>query len=690
MKVVRTIVVALVLVVLAAAAALYINPPVGWLLNQAVAQFKQQTGRDLTIAGERSLKLGVTSTLRLEDVTIAAAGAGEPPLKAKVVEADFESLPLLARRLVAGQIRLDGAVIALAPAAAPTRSGPASSGDAATGSKPRFAIRELVINNATVSWRDGPGATPIVAEDINLRAESVVAGEPLAAAFDFVYRGEKVSGTTRVEAPETLASGGSSAVNVKLTTARGSLDADGEATAAGEPRFTGKGTAVTRSLRELAQWMGHPLPAGKGLEQARASGNVTVDAKRLQLANARIVVDETAATGNVAIELPPRRLKLTGKLDADKLDTGRYVEAARGEPQAAVRRSRAPAFTIEQVPLKESLKSYLAATARGAQPEAAMLEAAGIDTRRAPASDPWSDEPLFETDGLKAMDADLDLSIKKLTVRGIDVGLPRLKVALNAGELMLDAPQIETGNGGLGATLRVDGRQPVPVLAGTVKLDELEVRDLLGEVGLESYVAGQVSGEGQFKAQGRSQRELVRSLDGSVKALIPRGSVVGWDVWSVVKNFGRLGPFDEDKRVPLDRVNANLVVAKGVARSQAVEAGGSVLRLTGEATARLPARDLQTQARVRLLSLPVLRPIAVQVGGPWDQLKITWGWDSVFGGTRGDPVQSPVGVVDGLDLKDPEIASLLRQAIERQKSTRAVNEVAVEAMTELLAKAEGR
>lgn len=694
MKVVRTVLIALVLVVLATAAALLLNPPVNWLLNQGIAQFEQQTGRKLTIAGNRALKIGWTSTLRLEDVTIAPAPGttGDPPLQAKVIEADFETLPLLARRLEAGQVRIDGAVIALEPGTAPTRS--AATTPPATAAKPLYAMREIIINNARLSWRDAPGATPIVVDAINLKADRVVAGEPLAAAFDFTYRGEKVSGTTHIDAPEALAGGASSPVTVKLSTSRGSLDAQGEATAGATPRFTGKGAAVTRSLRDFARWMGQPLPEGKGFDAARASGDVTVDAKRLQLANARIVVDETAATGNVTVDLHPQRLKLTAKLNADKLDAGRYIEAAHEQPAAQVRRSRAPALALEQVPIKESLKAYLAATARGAQPEAAMLAAAGLDPRRAPPDDIWSDAPLFETDALKAVDADLDLSIKKLTVRGVEVGLPRVRVALNGGELLLDAPQIETGNGGLGATLRVDGRQPVPLLSSTIKLDELEVRDLLGEIGLETYIAGEVSGQGEFKAQGRSQRELVRSLDGNVKALIPRASFVGWDVSGVIRNWGRLGPIDEDRRVPLDRVNTNVVVTKGVARTQAAEAGGPVLSLTGEATARLPARDLQTQARVRLLSLPILLPIpraiAVQVGGPWDNLKLTWGWDSVFGGTRGDPIQSPVGLVEGLDLKDPEIASLLRQAIERQKSTRAVNEAAIETMTELLAKAEER
>lgn len=686
MKVVRTIVVAVLLLVFATGAAIWLNP--GWLLNQGLNQFKQQTGRQINVAGNRSLKLGMTSTVRLEDVTIGpATGSSEPPLKAKAVELDFETLPLLARRLEAGQLRIESPEVVIEPAPASTRS---AASTPVAKQRPPYAFREVVISNARVNLREAPGAAPVVVEAINLKTDRVVAGEPVAATFDLMFRGEKVSGTTRIAAPHELAEGGTSAVNIKLTTQRGSLDADGEAVLAGAPRFTGKGTALTRSLRDLASWLGQPLPEGKGFQAARASGDVTVDPKRLQLANARIVVDDTTATGNLNVDLPPQRLKVTGKLAADRLDAGRYVDAARQEPSTEIRRSRSPAFTMQMVPLKESLRSYLAATARGAQPEAAMLEAAGIDTRRAASTgDAWSDTPLFEADTMKALDADLDLSIKKVTVRGVDVGLPRLKVALNSGELMLDAPQIETGNGGLGAMVRVDARQAVPTLTSTIKLDELEVRDLLGEVGVESYVAGEVSGQGEFKAQGRSQREIVRSLDGTVKAVIPRGAVVGWDVWSVIKNWGRLGAFDEGKRVPLDRVNANVVVAKGIARTQAAEAGGPVLQLRAEATARLPSRDLDTQARVRLVS-SILSGIAIKVGGPWDDLKLSWGWDSVFGSTRGDPVQSPVGVVDGLDLKDPELASLLRQAIERAKSTRAVNESAVESMTQLLEKAEGR
>lgn len=688
MKVVRTIAVGLVLVVLATAAALYINPPISWLMNQASQLVKQQTGRDLTVAGNKSLQLGLTTTLRLDDVTLGAAdGGGAPALKARAIEADFELLPLLARRLEVGRLRVEAPEINIEPAPAATRSAAAP---APAGAKPLYSIGEIAVSNARVTYRDAPGATPTVIEAVSFQTDRVVAGAPVAASFDLMWRGEKVSGSTRINSIESLAQGGSSGVNLKLTTGRGSLDAEGDATVGASPQFKGKGTGVTRSLREMAKWIGQPLPDGKGFGEARATGDVTVDAKRLQLTNARIVVDDTAATGAISVELPPARLKVSGKLAADRLDASRYVDGLAGPAGTEGRRSRAPAFTIQQVPLKESLKTYLAATDRGAQPEAAMMEAAGIDTRRAgTTSDSWSDAPLFDAEALKGFDADLEVAIKTIKVGPVEAAVPRLRIALTAGELMLDAPKIDTGNGGLGATVKVDARQPTPVLASTLKLDDLEVRDLLGEVGLETYIAGGVSGEGEFKAAGRSQRELVRSLDGSIKADIDRGAVVGWDLWSVIKNFGRLGAFNESLRVPLDRVKANVVVAKGVARSQAVEAGGPVLRLRGEATARLPSRDLDTQARVQFVS-SLLSAIAIKVGGPWDDLKLTWGWDSVFGATRGDPVQSPVGVVEGLDLKDPELADLLRRSIERAKSTRAVNDAAVEAMSQLLEKAEGK
>jgi AsmA protein len=690
MKVLRTILIALALIVVATLVALWLNPPIGWLLNQGIAVVKHQTGRDLTVSGGRSLKLGLTSTMRLEDVTLGPAdgGPGEPLLKARVIEADFELLPLIFRRLEVGRLRAEAPAVALGPVAAPSRAAASSGAEL----KPPYSIGEVVITDGRLSWRDAPGAAPTVFEGINVKTDRIVAGAPITGTYDLTWRGDKIAGAAEIAAPEALAAGGTSATRFQLSSPRGTIDADGQLTAGGEVRFTGKAAATTKSLREAALWLGQPLPEGKGFAAARANGDVMLDAKRLQLANARIVVDDTTATGTLGVDLPPARLKVTARLSADKLDAGTYVDAAREQSAPAAKRSRTPAFTIEPVPIKESLKAYLAATDAGTPPEAAMLEAAGIPTTRATpeVSSAWSDQPLFDTGALKAADADLDIAVKKVKVKSIEFGLPQLKVALNNGELSLDAPKIETGNGGLGATLKVDARQPVPAVQSTFKLDDLEVRDLLGDMGVESYVAGQVSGEGQFKGMGVSQRDLVRSLDGSLKADIDRGAVVGWDVWSVISNFGRLGPFDESRRVPLDRVRANVTVAKGIAKSQAAEAGGPVLRLRGEATARLPARQLQTEARVSLVPPPILFPIALQVAGPWDGLKLTWGWDSVFGGTRSDPVQSPVGVVEGLDLKDPELAALLRKSIDRAKSTRSPNDASLATMTELLAKAEGR
>lgn len=687
MKIVRTVAVALVLILAATATALWLNPPVGWLTNQAIIAVKQQTGRDLGIAGRRTLSLGPTSTVRLEDVTLGpAAGSGEPTVTAKAIEADFDLLPLLFRRVEVGRLRVEEPTVSL-DAKPATRSAPTASG---SGPLPAYVIGDIDVRGGRVIWRDATGAAPATFDGLDLKIDRVVAGEPVSASFAGLWRGEKVAGTVRVASIEALVGGGSVPLAVKLTSAKGTLNADGEATIAAEPTFKGKGSAATASLRDIAAWLGQPLPAGKGFAEARASGDVSVEAGRLSLTNARVVVDDTTFTGAVAAALPPARLKVTGKLAADRIDAGRYLDIAAEPASPQARRSRAPAISIQQVPIKESLKAYLAATSRGAQTDAAMQAAAGIEVRRSgPADDGWSAEPI-DLDGLKAADADLEIAIKTLKVRSIEMSVPRMRLALESGALTIDAPKIDTGNGGLGGTMRVDARQPTTAFQTTFKLDELELRDLLGDVGLETFVAGAVSGEGEFKASGRSQREIVRSLDGTVKADIDRGAVVGWDVWSVIRNFGRLGPFDEAKRVPLDRVKASVAVSKGVARSQAAEAGGPVMRLRGEATARLPSRELQTQARVSLVPPPIIFPVALQLVGPWDDLKLTWGWDSVFGSSRSDPVQSPVGVVEGLDLKDPELAGLLRQALERARSTRSADGTAAQVLSDLLDKAEGR
>lgn len=531
---------------------------------------------------------------------------------------------------------------------------------------------------------------------------------PLATDFAFDWNKERVSGNLKLASPATLNE--AKPIPLTLTVAARGASATIDGTVTGMSAIDGKAELTAKSLRDLAAWLGTELPKPGPLAAMRLEGKLSASAKRIAFSDAEMSLDATKAKGSLAVDLAGPRPKLSGTIAADLLDADAY---GLGTPPPPKKRDAGPAAAaVEEaaepppVSLKDALKVYLqkqlkvleapeAATAAvSAEPTVEELEAAGSErslaagTAKKPKPQPWSDTPI-DLAGLKSVDVDMAVSVARLKWSGVEMGVPDAKAKLDGGALLLEAQSLEVKGGKVSGRAQVDAAAGKPRIATTIKAENVEALDIFAALGVTDYVAGKSVIEADLSGSAGSQKELVESVSGTVKVRMSKGAIVGYDFGDVVGAFfewlsGDL-KYDSRRRSRFDKLDAEMKLTNGLAKSNGMRIDGPVISLTSDGTAKLPAREIDYHARVSLAAW--FQPIAVRIFGDWTKPSKAV---DVFDFTRNPgAVASPMEVFRKLDVRDPELAALVAKVLERSEA-RPLPPHVKDFLVALQARAEGK
>jgi uncharacterized protein involved in outer membrane biogenesis len=530
---------------------------------------------------------------------------------------------------------------------------------------------------------------------------------PLATDFAFDWNKERVSGNLKLATPATLNEAKPIPMTLSVAARGASATIDGSLTSLSV--IDGKAVLDAKSLRDLAAWLGTELPKPGPLAAARLEGRLSASAKRIAFMDAEMSLDATKAKGSLAVDLAGPRPKLSGTIAADLFDADAY---GLGTPPPKKRDVGPAAAAIEEaaepppVSLKDALKVYLrkqlkvleapeaAAAAVSAEPTLEELEAGGSDrslaagTAKKPKPQPWSDTPI-DLAGLKRVDVDMAVSVAKLKWAGVEMGVPDAKAKLDDGALVLETRSLEVKGGKLSGRAQVDATAAKPRIATSIKAENVEALDIFDALGVTDYVAGKSAIEADLSGSAGSQKELVESVSGTVKVRMSKGAIVGYDFGDVVGAFfewlsGDL-KYDSRRRSRFDKLEAEMKLTNGLAKSNGMRVDGPVISLTSDGTAKLPAREIDYRARVNLAAW--FQPIAVRIFGDWTKPSKAV---DVFDFSRNPgAVASPMEVFRRLDIKDPELAALVAQVLERSE-TRPLPPHVKDFLVSLKARAEGK
>lgn len=321
----RNLIIGLIALVVVALAAALIGPSfVDWnkYKPEIAERVKAATGREITIAGDISLRILPAPKLSVHDVTLAnLPGASEPnmaSLKALGVRVAFG--PLLQGRIKVESIILVEPNITLevlpdgrrnwdfkpGPAAPATESGTEAPGEPGTaGAGGGVEIDSFSIDNGTLTYLDAQSGTIERVEKLNTEIAATSLKGPFSAEGNLIARDIKLAfdgNVGRLDGAD---------IPVKLALSLPDADASVKVTGAlsaptADAKLTGKLEAQAKSLARVAQFAGAtgPLPPPLG-EEFSATANLTASAQAVTLKDLKLGLGETIASGSVAVAPGP-------------------------------------------------------------------------------------------------------------------------------------------------------------------------------------------------------------------------------------------------------------------------------------------------------------------------------------------------------------------------------------------------
>jgi AsmA protein len=569
--------------------------PVEAYRDQLVKAVKEQTGRDLVIAGDMGLTILPSVSISAEEVSFSNAEWAEKDQMATIgsllVKVDL--LPLLGGELVIDSFKLVDPVINLEvnkqgtpnwQFAEPEES-TAETTDTGGGG---FSLRELRlgevgIENGTVSYRDGTTGETQTLSNINLGIELTGLDRPLVIDGALDWRGETVNLDLRADAVRPLMEGGETPLSASVKAAPVTFEFDGRATKAEALSFAGSIDLDIPSIPALAEWTGNPIEGLKPDQgKFNIGGDVAVNGPSIRFTNAKLSFDEIAGTGELSVNTGGAKPKLAGRLDLGALNLNPYMPEPSGEPAA-----------------------------------------------QGPSG--WSEEPI-DMSGLKSVDADFNLTVESLQVREIKVGQSALHAVLQNGVLTVDLEKLDLYDGSGTGRLVADASGSTPRIASRFDLSSILIRPLLTDAAGFEDLEGTGTVRFDVTSTGASQKQLVQNLNGNGGINLVDGAVYGVNLGAMARNVESAflnAAAGEAQKTDFAELNGTFQIAKGVLTNDDLTLINPFLRVLGAGKSELVPRTVDYRLEPKLVGTQKGQGSEQEKSGVTVPIVITGTWDNL-------------------------------------------------------------
>ena len=601
MKKLLIAVAALVVVLVAGVVALPFFVPVSVYKTQIEAQAKAATGRDLAIKGDMKLSLFPAVAIEAKDVSFAnAAGASTPEMaRLKSLKVAVKLMPLLKGSLEVESFILEEPVIVLeidkqgranwvfetrpaTPGAAPQATGSSAAGDIRLG--------EVKLKDGRLTYIDARTGAKEELTAINATVELPDLDRPMKFDGGATWHGKPLTVKLDVDKPRAFMAGQPAGISLLLGGDPVKIGFKGQVTTSGAGRAQGDVDLAIPSVKELATWVGKPIDARPNTMGALSiSGKLDRQGPKTSFTGAKVSLDQIKGTGDVAVDTSGAKPHLQAKLALEKLDVNPYLP-----PEAPAQRSGA-------------------AAPAGQAPQG------------------WSEDPIDLT-GLRAANADLDLTVGGLVVRKIEIGRGVIKAQLKDGKLALDLSELALYQGSGQAKVTLDGSGPMPAVDARVTLSGVQAEPLLKVAADFERLSGTFATEAQITTKGRSQKEMVSALGGQGKFAFTDGAIKGINLGAMVRNITTAftdPTAKETQKTDFSELGGTYSIAQGILRNNDLSMKSPLLRVEGKGTVDLPKKtvDYRVEPKVAMTTegqggqmQAAGLMVPVNVKGPWHDL----------------------------------------------------------------------
>ncbi|MDE2111625.1 MAG: AsmA family protein [Alphaproteobacteria bacterium] len=540
------------------------------------------TGRALRIEGPMRLMIFPQFGLKAEKVTFANMPGGRAAAMASVgdIKLAIHFLPLLTGHVVVDQIILDHPVIALEVNAEGTPNWALGKGETKTsGSSVTLPMDTqfsgIKITDGRISYTNVKTLTYRAVDHVNATIGITQLDQPVSLDGNLTENSHKIDFDGRIATIKTLLGNGTTALDLSLTSDMMQASFKGLLDPAGT--LTGSFKFDTPSLRNMAGWLGEPLPPGGGLGHTSLESRIVSKDKVTTFSGLLLTLDHARMTGHLVIDAHGEVPDLTGALSIDRLDLNPYLLA-------------------------------------GAAPQSQHAASSG-----------WSRTP-FSFALLKKVDANLSLGVGELRLRNLHLGKTALNLTLAGGALAARLDPITLYNGTGRAELDVDGRGPTPVFHNTLKFDNVALQPFLADtLGIDS-IEGIGSLSLAIAAQGTSAYAVMHALSGNGSIMAGQGRIRGVDLGAVARTIQTVlggGATGATASTDFHDMGGTFVIASGVLANKDFHLSGPVLSMTGAGTIDIGNRTIDFRV---VPKAGVSGARGLSIGIPF---RITGSWDHV-------------------------------------------------------------
>ncbi|WP_319497473.1 AsmA family protein [uncultured Cohaesibacter sp.] len=322
-------------------------------------------------------------------------------------------------------------------------------------------------------------------------------------------------------------------------------------------------TIKTGSSKRLLAWLGQAVTNGTPDLPVLLSGQMDLGADRTTLKNLSLEMGQTKGTGTldyVAGTIP----SISGSFAFDRLDATPFM--GNGQEQG-----------------------------RGANGQAS----------RQAAQTGWDTSPI-DFSGLNTIKADLTFSAKTLVARDIAMGPVGLTAKVAGGQLTTTLSQMALYSGKGNGQVSVDARTKPAKLAAKFALSGLNMKPFLSDtIGMRA-----LSGKGgvtiDLTAQGASQAQIIKQLNGTSSIEIKDGQINGINIPQMLRSLqGNIldGWASSDAQsTDFSALTASFVFQNGVASNNDLSMLSPLFRLSGAGTIDLPNMTINYKTTPKVIA----------------------------------------------------------------------------------------
>ena len=402
--------------------------------------------------------------------------------------------------------------------------------------------------------------------NINTKLSLAALDQPLAVEGAATWNAEEIGLSLAADNLRSFFDGKAMTVKLDLRGKPLTLAFQGDVTAGAALGVGGQLDLDVPSVRDLAAWTGNPIEqGGTGLGPLAIGGRVVVAGSTYEFQDATIKLDDMTAKGGLKADLGGAKPYLGGTLSVDLLDVNPYL------PEPA---------------------------------EAKGEGKASQETKKAKAEGPteWSDEPI-DLSALKALNADFDLSVGGIRFQEIKVGESALTVSLKDGRLVTDLTKLALYDGSGTGRIMVDASGDIPAIEESFDLKGVALEPLLTDAAGFDSLEGTGAFDISVTTKGRSQREMVKALNGGGAFKFVDGAVKGINLAAMARNLETafLGN-QEEQKTDFAELSGTVKITQGILRNEDLKLLNPLIRVKGRGSSDLPAKTVDYRIKTKAVA----------------------------------------------------------------------------------------